>query len=49
MARPVKKMPEQWKNEMLEAAKKLFMTKGYKETSISDISFTKDRGCFDRS
>lgn len=37
MARPVKKMPEQWKKEILEAAQKLFMSKGYEETSISDI------------
>ncbi|MCI9082160.1 MAG: TetR/AcrR family transcriptional regulator [Lachnospiraceae bacterium] len=37
MARPVKKMPEQWKKEILEAAQKLFISKGYEETSISDI------------
>ena len=37
MARPVKKPLEQWKSEILDAAKSLFMTKGYKETSISDI------------
>ena len=37
MARPVKKTPEQWKKEILEAAQKLFMSKGYEETSISDI------------
>lgn len=37
MARPVMKMPEQWKKEILEAAQKLFMSKGYEETSISDI------------
>ena len=30
-------MPEQWKKEILEAAQKLFMSKGYEETSISDI------------
>lgn len=37
MARPVKKSPEQWKSEILNAAQKLFMSKGYDETSISDI------------
>lgn len=37
MARPVKKTPEQWKNEILSAAKKLFLSKGYEETSVSDI------------
>lgn len=37
MARPVKKPPEQWKKEILDAAKELFLTKGYEETSITDI------------
>lgn len=37
MARPVKKQPEQWKTEILDAAKELFFSKGYEETSISDI------------
>lgn len=37
MARPVKKTPEQWKKEILDAAQKLFISKGYEETSISDI------------
>lgn len=37
MARPVKKPPEQWKSEILGAAKKLFLSKGYEETSIADI------------
>lgn len=37
MARPVKKPPEQWKKEILNAAKELFMSKGYDETSITDI------------
>ena len=37
MARPVKKAPEQWKKEILNAAQKLFISKGYEETSISDI------------
>ena len=37
MARPVKKAPEQWKKEIMEAAKKLFLTRGYEETAITDI------------
>lgn len=37
MARPVKKTPEQWKKEILDAAQQLFISKGYEETSISDI------------
>lgn len=37
MARPVKKTPEQWKKEILNAAQQLFVSKGYEETSISDI------------
>lgn len=37
MARPVKKPPEQWKDEILKTAKKLFLSKGYEETSITDI------------
>lgn len=37
LARPVKKPPEQWKNEILDAAKELFLSKGYEETSIIDI------------
>lgn len=37
MARPVKKEPEQWKKEILDAAQKLFLSKGYEETSVSDI------------
>lgn len=37
MARPVKKTPEQWKKEIMNAAKNLFISKGYEETSISDI------------
>ena len=37
MARPVKKPPEQWKKEILDAAKELFLTKGYEETAVSDI------------
>ena len=40
MARPVKKTPEQWKKEILDVAKNLFMSKGYEETSISDIMET---------
>lgn len=37
MARPVKKPPKQWENEILSAARALFLSKGYEETSISDI------------
>ncbi len=37
MARPVKKQPEQWKKEILDAAKELFLTKGYEETAVADI------------
>ncbi|MDE6015218.1 MAG: TetR/AcrR family transcriptional regulator [Acetatifactor sp.] len=37
MARPVKKLPEQWKKEILDAAKELFLSKGYEETAITDI------------
>ena len=37
MARPVKKPPEQWKKEILEAAKTLFLSKGYEETAVTDI------------
>lgn len=37
MARPVKKQPEEWEQEILEAAKFLFLSKGYEETSVSDI------------
>lgn len=37
MARPVKKSPEQWKKEILCAAQSLFISKGYEETSVSDI------------
>lgn len=37
MARPVKRPPEQWKKEILHAAKELFLSKGYEETAVSDI------------
>lgn len=37
MARPVKKQPEQWKQEILDAAKTLFLTKGYEATSVQDM------------
>ncbi len=37
MARPAKKTPEEWKKEILTAAQNLFISKGYEETSISDI------------
>lgn len=37
MARPVKKTPDEWRKEILDATKILFASKGYEETSISDI------------
>lgn len=37
MARPVKKQPDQWRREILDAAKELFLSKGYEETAITDI------------
>jgi len=37
LARPVKKTPEQWRNEIQNAAQKLFLSQGYEETSIADI------------
>lgn len=37
MARPVKKPLEQWRKEILNAAQDLFISKGYEETSVSDI------------
>jgi AcrR family transcriptional regulator len=37
MARPVKKTPEEWEMEIINAARNLFMSKGYEETSVSDI------------
>lgn len=37
MARPVKKSPEQWKSEIMIAAKELFFSKGYEETTVTDI------------
>ena len=37
MARPVKKTPDEWRKEINESAKTLFASKGYEETSISDI------------
>ena len=40
MARPNKKAPEQWKKDILDAAQNLFISKGYAETSISDIMDT---------
>ena len=37
MARPVKKTPDEWRKEILNAAQNLFTSKGYEETSIPDI------------
>ena len=37
MARPPKKPPEEWRKEILDAAKALFLTKGWEETSVADI------------
>ncbi|MGN1031982.1 MAG: TetR/AcrR family transcriptional regulator [Intestinibacter sp.] len=51
MARPVKKQPEQWEHEILNVAQELFTTKGYEETSVSDIMNTVGgaKGMFYRS
>ena len=40
MARPIKKTPEIWKKEILNAAQNLFLCKGYEQTSIADIMKT---------
>ncbi len=40
MARPVKRTPEEWRKEILNAAQNLFISKGYEDTSISDIMNT---------
>lgn len=37
VARPVKKPPEQWEREILNAARQLFLSKGYEDTSVKDI------------
>lgn len=37
MARPAKKTPEEWKQGILDAARQLFLSKGYENTSVSDI------------
>ena len=37
MARPVKKEPEQWEKDILNAAEMLFISRGYEETAITDI------------
>lgn len=37
MARPVKKPLGQWKSEILDAAQKLFLSKGYEETTVADV------------
>lgn len=37
MARPVKRTEEEWKKDILCAAQSLFVSKGYEETSVSDI------------
>ncbi len=37
MARPVKKTREKWKEDILNAAEELFTSKGFADTSISDI------------
>ena len=37
MARPVKRTEEEWKKDILNAARTLFISKGYEETSVSDI------------
>lgn len=37
MARPVKRDPEQWKADIQNAARRLFLSKGFEETSIAEI------------
>lgn len=37
MARPAKRTPEEWRREILRAAGSLFSSRGYEETSVSDI------------
>ena len=37
MARPPKKPPEEWRREIMNAAKALFFTNGYEETSVAGI------------
>lgn len=37
MTRPMKKSPEDWKTEIMDAAQSLFLSKGYEETSVADI------------
>ena len=37
MARPPKKSQEQWRSEIIKAAQELFLSKGYDNTSITDI------------
>lgn len=37
MARPAKKSPEQWKSEIMRAAGELFLSRGYEETTVTDI------------
>jgi AcrR family transcriptional regulator len=37
MPRPVKKTADKWKQDILQAAQSLFISKGYAETSVHDI------------
>ena len=37
MARPVKKTPGEWRDEIMRAAQTLFLSNGYEETSVTDI------------
>jgi len=37
LARPVKKTPGEWRDEIMRAAQTLFLSNGYEETSVTDI------------
>jgi len=37
MARPAKRPPDQWRQEIMKAAKRLFLEKGFEETTVEDI------------
>ena len=37
MARPAKRPPEAWRGAIIQAAKGLFLSKGFQDTSVADI------------